>query len=193
MPYNNNAPLGSQTVASSTDPIRNNFAFLQTAINKEHNFDAADPTLTYHLKASMPNSALSPTKPAGTDGVYFVNSGIPYFFDGTTNFPLQLVNTQSQKTLSGVVTLTFGSANTIATVPAFSYGYYLIGPKLPNTTSSNNCCAMGFFVSSSGNVQVGTVNDPGSSVSNSGRSIVISLSSPGFNGTYNYTIIYFTP
>jgi len=115
MVYTNNVPQGNQTIASTTDPIRNNFAFIETAINQEHNFDATDATKTYHKKASMPNLALSPALPAGTNGVYFVNGGNPYFYNGTTNTQLNFI--------SGGVTITGSLApnGTAVILPAGSW------------------------------------------------------------------------
>jgi hypothetical protein len=75
MTYDNNVPLGNQTVAFTTDLIRNNFAFIQDAIGQEHNFNPLVATETYHLKASMPNLASDPPLPTGTHGVYYVASG----------------------------------------------------------------------------------------------------------------------
>ncbi len=84
MVYNNNVPLGNQTIASTTDPIRNNFAFLQDAIGQEHNFDPTDPANTYHLQAAMPNQG-SASLPAGTNGMYYVNNGQARFLTGSGN------------------------------------------------------------------------------------------------------------
>lgn len=75
MAYTNNVPQGNQTIASTTDPIRNNFAFIETSINQEHNFDATDATKTYHLQASMPDKMATPALPAGTNGIYYVQAG----------------------------------------------------------------------------------------------------------------------
>lgn len=84
MVYTNNVPQGSQTIAQTTDPIRDNFAFIQSAINQEHNFSAADPTVTYHLRASMPNS--TPVGlPAGTNGMYYVEGGEAKFRNNSGN------------------------------------------------------------------------------------------------------------
>lgn len=84
MVYNNNVPLGNQTIASTTDPIRGNFAHLQSAIGQEHNFDPADPAKTYHLQAAMPNLG-APVLPALTDGMYYVSGGESRFIDGSGN------------------------------------------------------------------------------------------------------------
>ncbi len=101
MAYTNNVPQGNQTIASTTDPIRNNFAFIQTSIDQEHNFDITDGTKTYHKKASMPNLALSPAVPAGTNGVYFVNDAKAYFYNGSQNIRLDSI--QATVTISGSI------------------------------------------------------------------------------------------
>jgi hypothetical protein len=87
--YTNNTPQANQTIAQTQPLILNNFAFLANSIGEEHNFNAAgNGTDTYHLQASMPNQALSPALPASTNGMYFVSSARPYFWDGTTNYNL---------------------------------------------------------------------------------------------------------
>lgn len=115
MTYTNNTPQSTQTIAFTQPLIFNNFAFIENSIRQEHNFDSTDATLTYHLKASMPNQALSPALPAGTNGVYFVNSGAAYFYDATNNWRLSTW----QNFLTGTYTATSSTIfNTIDTLPA---------------------------------------------------------------------------
>jgi hypothetical protein len=123
MAYNNNVPLGNQTRASTTDSIRNNFDFLQSSIGKEHNFNASNAAATYHLQASMPNQALSPALPAGTNGAYFVSSASPYFYDGSVNWLLN----EWEGLLSGTYTpnSTLGY-NNIALIPANKVGIVIL-------------------------------------------------------------------
>ena len=64
MVYNQNIPQLNNTIAETTVPIQGNFTHLQTAINLEHNFNASNPSLTYHKKASMPNQGSVPSLPA---------------------------------------------------------------------------------------------------------------------------------
>lgn len=96
MVYTNNVPQGNQTIASTTTPIRNNFAFIETDLQAEHSFNGNVPGLTEgaHKFCSMPNRALSPAIPPGANGIYFVSSGKPYFYDGTTNFQLNYLGAQ---------------------------------------------------------------------------------------------------
>lgn len=123
--YTNNVPQANQQISTTQAPIQNNFDYIQKAVGQEHNFVAndTDPTHTYHLQASMPNRALSPSVPAGTNGVYFVNAGIPYFFDGTTNWQLN----PFQTVLTGTYTATSSSSfNTIVSVPANVEGMIIL-------------------------------------------------------------------
>jgi hypothetical protein len=83
MSYTNSTPQASDQIANTQPLILNNFAFLEDSINQEHNFNAADPTQTYHLQASMPNLSGSPSLPAGTNGLYYVSGGNARFYDGT--------------------------------------------------------------------------------------------------------------
>lgn len=121
MTYTPNVPQGNQTIASTTDPIRNNFTFIQTDARVEHSFNANVPGLAegVHLKASMPNRALSPAIPAGANGIYFVSSGRPYFYDGSNNSNMAVW----QEVLSGTYTPNSLTVyNTIATIPANKVG-----------------------------------------------------------------------
>lgn len=128
MVYTNNVPQASQQIATTQPIIQANFGFLQTGIGVDHNFDATGSgSNMYHNKASMPNMALSPALPASTNGVYFVNSAIPYFYDGTTNYQLN----SFQTVLTGSYTPTSSSSyTTIATLPANVQGIII----LVNTT-----------------------------------------------------------
>lgn len=92
MPYTPDTPQGSDTIASTTDPIRNNFGFLKDGLNVDHNFVDANPAAMYHKQVSMPAQGISPTLPAGTVGAYFIRNDAgniePYFYDGTNNWEL---------------------------------------------------------------------------------------------------------
>lgn len=102
MAYDNNVPQATQTIAQTQPIINENFAFLDDAIDQEHNFDVTDATKTYHKQASMPNQADPVALPAGTDGMYYVNGGLPKFYNGTAY------------SLIGNVQVTTGSANVSA-------------------------------------------------------------------------------
>ncbi len=145
MPYTNNVPQANQTIASTTTPIRNNFAFIETDAQVEHCFNAlpigqAEGT---HIKASMPNTALSPALPMGTTGIYFVSSALAYYYDGTTNWQLS----QFQTVLTGTFTPTSTSTFTnMSAVPANVVGFGLIytGGAVQSfsfSTNGTNCFA----------------------------------------------------
>ena len=190
MVYTNNVPQKNETIASTTDRIRNNFAFLETSIGAEHNFNALGTGAdTYHNQASMPNQVTPGALPAGTNGMFYVNNGVPKFFDGATDFNIQIAPTQ-QFIAFGTVNLTTSNTN-IITLPAFSSGtYYLIPPA---AIDPNNGSAMGQFVTGQTTMQVGTVSDPGISVSASGLTLRAQTLSSAQNGTYKYVIIRVTP
>lgn len=91
MTYTPSVPQGNQTIASSTDPIRNNFTFIQTDMRVEHSFNGNVGGLAegVHLKASMPNAA-TPAVPAGCNGVYYVKNGQAWFNNGSLDVQLSL-------------------------------------------------------------------------------------------------------
>lgn len=86
MPYDNNTPLPTDTIASTTDPIRNNFAFIQTDLQEEHSFNSnlAGVAEGAHKKVSMPNLVGAPALPAGTDGMYYVLAGQAKYLDNAS-------------------------------------------------------------------------------------------------------------
>lgn len=122
MAYTNNVPQPNQTIAETQPIIQANFGFLENGIGQEHNFDdSGSGADMYHLQTSMPNQALSPALPSGTNGVFFVSGGNPYFFDGTTNWQLNEAE--------GIITGTFNcttSFTPIALLPANSVGTILL-------------------------------------------------------------------
>ena len=141
MAYTNNVPQGNQQIATTQPIIQANFGFLQTGIGVEHNFNAAGSgSDMYHLKASMPNQALSPALPAGTNGTYFVSSGSPVFYDGTTNWTLNCWQT----VVSGTYTPT-SSYNTIYTLPASVQGIIIFTTRAGGV---NGVSQMGTFLTS---------------------------------------------
>ena len=193
MAYNNNVPLVNQTIASTTVPIHDNFAFLDTGIGQEHNFDVTDATKMYHLQASMPNKGADPgALPAGTNGMYYVKGAQPKFFDGANVWQL-MISGVFQKTASGIVALNTGSDTVFFTSPAYSCGVYFIIPQL--TITAQNASAMGFFVSSNTDVQLGNASsfDPNISITTSGLAIRARVATAPLNGNYTVVVLYFTP
>lgn len=195
MAYTNNVPQGNQTIASTTDPIRNNFAFIQTDLQVEHSFNNNSPGVAegVHLKASMPH--LSPTPsgalPTGTSGMYYVRSGTPRFYDGTDNWQIQITK-QPQNVITGVVALTT-SYTTVFTLPSFTYGYYLIAPTSGSGISAQTVSAAGFVLATGSHIKIEAVGDVGMSLTDSGLSLQAKVDSSSNNANYNYTLIYYTP
>lgn len=105
MAYTNNVPQGNQTFAFTQPFILNNFAYLQTSIGKEHNFDVSDPTQTYHLQASMPDQSDPTVLPDDTNGMYYVGAGLPKYFDGTTPYFIQLSTSPGAGGAGGLLSL----------------------------------------------------------------------------------------
>lgn len=84
MVYTNNVPQGNQTIAFTTDLIRNNFGFLNTGLAVDHNFVAGGTgSNMYHLQTSMPNRADPGSLPAGTNGIFYVSGGNARFYNGS--------------------------------------------------------------------------------------------------------------
>lgn len=195
MAYTNNVPQGNQTIASTTDPIRNNFAFIQTDLQVEHSFNNNAPGVAegVHLQASMPH--LSPTPsgalPTGTTGIYYMRSGTPRFYDGTNNWQIQITQ-QPQVVITGTVSLTTSYTN-VFTVPTFSYGSYFISPASGSGISAGSASGAGFVLSSGSHIKIEAVGDIGITLNDSGLIFQAKVDNSSNNGTYNYSLIYYTP
>lgn len=76
MAYTSNVPQGNQTIAETTDPIRDNFGYLNTTLQQDHAFNNNAPGVTEgsHKWIRMPNQPGTPGLAVGTDGVLFVES-----------------------------------------------------------------------------------------------------------------------
>lgn len=145
--YTNNVPQANQQISTTQTPIQNNFDYIQKAVGQEHNFVAndTDPTHTYHLLASMPNRALSPALPAGTNGVYFVSGGIAYFYDGTLNYPLSPFCVRAAVNFDGVPgSPTIRSSFNVTSVTKNGTGDYTINftTALPSNNYLVQCTGM---------------------------------------------------
>ncbi len=92
MAYVNNTPQANQTISFTQPILQDNSNFLQTGLDKEHNFNASGTgTDMYHKQTSMTNQALLaafPVSPGTVNGCYYVSGGVAYFYDGTKNYPL---------------------------------------------------------------------------------------------------------
>ncbi len=115
MTYTNNVPQATQTIAFTQPLIQSNFSFLENSIGQEHNFDSTDATKTYHKQASMPNRADPVGLPAATNGMFYVSSGLPKFYDGTNSWTL---NQWRVITATAFNTPNNSSEFTIAALPA---------------------------------------------------------------------------
>lgn len=196
MVYTNNVPQGNQQISTTQPLIQANFGFVQTGVGLEHNFNAAGSgTDMYHLKASMPNNALSPALPAGTNGVYFVNSANARFYEGTNNWFLNI--------WTNVLTGTFNTSTSgtnvtiVAGIPDNTFGlvYIYRGSSPFAVTSGQFYCTAnvvhGFtnrviINSSSTDNPVELDNNPGTL-----NAIRGSAGSGTFaNKTYNYLVLY---
>lgn len=197
MAYTNNVPQGNQRIATTQPIIQANFSFVQNSVGTEHNFNAAGTgTDTYHLKTSMPNRALSPALPAGTNGVYFVNSNNARYYDGTNNWFLNV--------WTNVLTGNFTSANSsahfsvVGGIPNNTFGvvYFYRASAVPYLVSSGQfyCesnTVHGFINrvtvnGSSNDSPIELVNDPGTA--NTIRAFC--SSSTYQNKQYNYLVLY---
>ena len=190
MVYTNNVPQSNQRIADTQPLIQANFGFLEDAIGQEHNFNATDPTQTYHLQASMPNEADPSALPDGTNGIYYVGAGQPKFYNANGAFFLTPSTAYSYVvSATGVVLLGFptNAPKLIYTVPINSSGtIYIFG-------ASNTVYLMGNFNSSSTTVNIHSTNTSGDMVfSNSGLSIRATNQNSS-NLTVSWVITVFTP
>lgn len=190
MAYTNNVPQGNQQIATTQPIIQANFGYLQTAINQEHNFDTSDASKTYHLKASMPNQADPGSLPTGTNGQYYVSGGVPKFYNSSAQF-IQLTPLV-QNILTGTLALSKGTPVGFS-MPASSMGNYYLEPP-SGIGGASAASAMGQFVTSTSDLAIGAVSDPGIDVTNpSSRNIRFEPTSNSHNGTYKYVVVYYTP
>lgn len=191
MTYTNNVPQGNQQISTTQPLIQANFAYLQNSIGQEHNFDATDATKTYHKLASMPNQALSPALPSGTNGVYFVNSGLAYFYDGTTNFQLSQFQTVLTGNYTSNSTSTFSD---IIAVPANVQGIIILtsqtipaGQMGTFMTDATNC--YGFSTRMKIN---GSSDDYPIELNNSNNALMLQgrRFSSSYSGPYTFKVFY---
>lgn len=191
MAYTNNTPQATQTIAFTQPLIQDNFGFIKTGIEQEHNFNAPGTgSDMYHLKASMPNQADPGALPAGTNGQYYVSGGIAKFYNGTA-FQIQLTNVPL-KVLTGTVALNTTFAN-VNTIPANAVGNYWIFLK----GSALAACAAGQLITTTTDMYISGTSvlgqDPGMSLTNSGLTFRAKVDSSSNNGVYTYLITYSTP
>ncbi len=188
MTYTNNVPQANQTIASTTTPIRNNFAFIQNDLQVEHQFNNNNPGQAEgtHIKASMPNVADPVALPAGTNGTYYVGASLPKFYNGTSYF--LLAGYTGQFMVKGTVALTNTPAN-VFTFPANTVGtMYIFNPA--NATAS--VCGMGQFITGTTGMTIGDVTSPSLAFSFTGLTLRAAVDVAA-SGTYTYFLVYYTP
>lgn len=190
MAYDNNVPQANQTIAQTQPIINGNFAYIQQHLQDEHDFNGNVPAAVtgVHKQASMPNRIGGDpvALPAGTNGMYYVNGGIPKFYNGTTNFAIP-ISTAFTAIITGTVALT-GSASDVFTIPAFSAGTYYFTPP-----SGDAAYAAGQFVTTQNQlhlINTGASSDPGILLSTNG---LILRAAVATNGNYKFIIQYTTP
>jgi hypothetical protein len=192
MVYTNNTPQATQTIASTQPLIQDNFAFLDTGLQQEHNFTAAGTgSDMYHLKASMPNQVDPGSIPAGTNGQYYVSGGLPKFFNTAASF-IQ-ISTVPYSILTGTAALITTDVNVVV-IPQNAVGqYYLFRKSSSNTVNTSS--AAGLFITDNTTLFLANTSafDPGINVSNVGRTLRASTANASFNDTYTYLIVYFNP
>lgn len=195
MTYTPNTPQGNQTIASTTDPIRNNFQFIQTDMRVEHVFNGNVPGVAegVHTKVTMPNMAdpVPGSLPTGTDGMFYIRGGGPRYFNNVDNFTIQ-TTPLFQNVLFGTIALNNSGFSLISLLSAYSQGYYTITPTNGSGISAQNASAMGFFCTSASALQPGLVSDPGIDILPGGLNLFARTSSSSFNGNYNYVVVYWT-
>lgn len=151
MTYTPAVPQANQTIASTQSPIEQNFQYLNTAFQYEHNFNNVLPgiQLGSHQSASMPNLGGLPSFGTGIDGVYYVNGGDARYNNGT-DYQLNVWG----QVLTGTYTLPNSSAITkIVTLPSGVFGviyFYSLqnlsvfsGSFVTGVRSGNNTVAVG--------------------------------------------------
>jgi len=194
MAYTNNVPQGNQTIASTTDPIRANFAFLDTSVGTEHNFDITDASKTYHLQASMPNKVSDPVGPlpVGTNGMYYVKGGGPKFYNGTDAFTIQTTNVFQNSSNGSFALPGSGSGfSTMITLPQNSVGTFYIFNK-GTAGSSNILFNFGSFATNTNSVVINNILVD--TIQYSTTALQFNVKSTSVTGrTVQYLFIYWQP
>jgi len=191
--YTSNVPQANQQIAATQVPILSNFGFLATGIGTEHNFNASGSgSDMWHLRASMPNQADPVALPGTTNGMYYVGSDSPKFYDGATAYFLN-ISVAPQSSITG--TKSIGqSFVTIATLPANSVGQVWLFEKATSGTVGSTSAGFQFSTDNTSlQAYVSTGSAPGMIISSTGLSLQARQSSGSSTFTYTYLINYFNP
>lgn len=188
MPYTANVPQPTQTIAQSRPIINANFKFIPTSLQQDHYFNTGAMTEGSHKQCTMTNIADPAALPAGTNGIYYVGSGKPKFYDGTTAYFLEISQSATVIT-KGTVALTT-SAATVFTATANSCGYCWVWRV---TGSLTNAYSMESWISNGSNVLMANLDNPGIAISSSGLNLQMAVNNAANAGTYNFLVSTYTP
>lgn len=147
LPYNNNVPQASQTIASSQDPIQKNFASIDTAFNDGSGIG----NFTKYAMQNVGNLTVAPVDPIGVyhtqNGAnFFLNKPIPFFANSSGDFPLMPDLKTSGSNFGFKIgniivnygSVTSGGGNTVVVTVAIPFtsvaSYYALG--MPNNGGS---------------------------------------------------------
>lgn len=184
MAYTPDVPQGNQTIASTTDLIRNNFEFLQAQQQQEHVFNGDPPNLPgaingIHLRASMPNQADPITLPTGSNGMYYVSGGQPKFYNGAPS----IISTGTIRSgpRSGIIPISNSFVN-MFTPADNSCGTYFIY-KLTDLS----CYGMGSYLCNNAQMVIHQFIDPDMELQTVGKTLQARVQ---LNKAGNYILIY---
>lgn len=176
MAYTNNVPQANQRIAATTVPIQQNFAFIQSDLQVEHQFNGNIPGQAEgtHIKTSMPNIADPVALPAGTNGIYYISGSLPKFYNGVAVF-LPFATCSSFTASGGPITLNT-TPTLITAIPDNSCGTYFI-----IRTSSSATYAIGTFNSAGGQLVLHQDHNTNISAVSSGLNLFAITSGGTFN------------
>ena len=128
MTYTNNVPQGSQQISATTQPIQNNFGYIDTAMKINHTWDStggnndlAGEANGSHQKLNFPNqpSPITGSLPTGIAAIQYCSGGNLYSWNGTKQQPVSGI------VFSGSGTMT-SAPQTLVTLPANAIGTIII-------------------------------------------------------------------
>lgn len=126
MTYTPNVPQANQTIAQTTDPIRNNFTYIEDALERDHAWQGniiGTEQPGRHQKVSMPNQPIDivGALPAGIAATQYCIGANLFTWDGTSKNPL------SGKVAVPVMPYSIPAAfTTIATLPNDCIGFICV-------------------------------------------------------------------
>lgn len=140
MTYTNNVPQATQTIAQTQAPILNNFAYIDTALQRDHTFNGNDisgEVPGYHQKISAPNQLADiAVLPANIDAIMYAIGGQFYNYNGAKG-PMSAVCEQGPVTINGA------SLTTVFTAIPNSIGIVIINTAI--LIGNQNCLSTFIF------------------------------------------------